>query len=399
MTILPSQLAPVNPPNSFEYNKLAVADKMEAVDKNAEPKIDFRTLLQSSNADTDRERMAKKSGDLSAAKTDEEFRSMLAEKANPKRAPKNTLGKDDFMKLFIAQMQAQDPLNPQDSSQMAAQMAQFNGLEQMMNVNKTLETMLTSQSTDRAIGMVNYVGKEIDIGNGMLKWDKTKLTKSSFDVDQPLANSFIEVRDSAGQVIAQEDLGNLMPGEHNLNWDGLLKDGTFASAGIYHFTLTGKTLEGLDVPLAIKAKVKVSGIDLQAQGGAFFTELGKIAIKDVSSVGVQGFEAERSLNQTAQGVAPQGGNNADQNMPNANPEFGADGEPAKLQNALPSELIEGGQEPSTGNPDALNQNYAPSAAQQEAAHAENPIQTGQGQTSGQDNPSGNMNIPVTIDKK
>ena len=167
---LQNQLAPISPPNSFDFNKLDVAEKGKVRDAGAEPQVEFRTLLQNSNSDVSRERAAKKTGDLSAAKSDEEFRSMLAEKANPKRSPKNTLGKDDFMKLFIAQMQSQDPLNPQDSSQMAAQMAQFNGLEQMMNVNKTLETLLQSQSTDRAVGMVNYVGKEVDVGAGLLKW-------------------------------------------------------------------------------------------------------------------------------------------------------------------------------------------------------------------------------------
>jgi flagellar basal-body rod modification protein FlgD len=404
MTILPSQLAPVNPPNSFEFNKLPVSDPAKSVDKDSDPKIDFRTLLQSSNADIDRERAAKKTGDLSAAKTDAEFRSMLAEKANPTRAPKNTLGKDDFMKLFIAQMQAQDPLNPQDSSQMAAQMAQFNGLEQMMNVNKTLETMLASQTTDRAIGMVNYVGKEVDIGNGMLKWDKTKLTKSSFEVDQPLANSFIEVRDSAGQVIAQEDLGNLMPGEHNLKWDGQLKDGSIAGAGIYHFGLIGKTLDGQDVPLPIKSKVKVTGIDLQAPGGAFFTELGKISIKDVASVGVQGFDVERS---SAMPPAPsRGGAGSGPNQGLPNQELVPELDPAAIQNGLPPEITEAmensnpaqltepGREPS---PEAMAQEQL---AQEQMAKQQMAQQqmTSEPSSAGR-NADGNMNIPVTIAKK
>lgn len=215
---------------------------------------------------------------------------MLAEKANPKRTPKNVLGKDDFMKLFIAQMQSQDPLSPQDSSQMAAQMAQFNGLEQMMNVNKSLETMLQNQAGDRAVSMVNYVGKEVDVGTGMLKWDKGKLTKTTFEVDQPLGSAFVEVRDSSGRVIAQKDLGNIMPGEHNLKWDGKLKDNSEANPGIYHFSVVGKSVEGQDVPIPIKSKVKITGVDLQTPGGAFFTELGKLAVKEVASVGIQGFE-------------------------------------------------------------------------------------------------------------
>ena len=291
---LQSQFAPIAPPNSFEFNKLDVAEKGKVQDKDAEPEVDFRSLLQNSNSDTSRERLAKKSGDLSAAKTDEEFRSMLAEKSNPQRAPKNTLGKDDFMKLFIAQMQSQDPLSPQDSSQMAAQMAQFNGLEQMMNVNKTLETMLQSQTTYRVVGMVDYIGKEVDISSGMLKWNKNKLTKSSFEVEQPLSSAFIEVRDSSGQVISQQDLGSLMPGEHSVKWGGKLKDGTPANAGIYHFSLIGKGVDGQETPIPIKGKVKITGVDLKVDGGAFFTELGKIGIKEVSSVGLQGYEDDRT---------------------------------------------------------------------------------------------------------
>ena len=321
-----SYLGPVATPNSIEFNKLDVSEKGKIQDKDGAPQVEFHTMLQNSNSDMIRERQAKRTGDLSSAKTDEEFRNMLSEKANPKRAPKNTLGKDDFMKLFIAQMQSQDPLNPQDSSQMAAQMAQFNGLEQMMNVNKTLETMLQSQTTDRAVGMVNYVGKEVDIGTGLLKWDKNKLTKTTFEVEQPLANAFVEVRDSAGHVISQKDLGNLMPGEHNLKWDGKLKDGTNAASGIYHFSLVGKSIEGQEVPIPIKSKVKITGIDLKTPGGAFFTELGKLDVKDVASVGLQGFEDVKPV-LAAIGAAAENAKNpeADLNQaPQLNPDLPKD---------------------------------------------------------------------------
>ena len=289
-----TKIAPFSAPNTKEFNQLKVNGPEKAIDANADPEPDFRTILQNSNSDTSRERDAKKTGDLSGAKTDDDFYRMLNERSNPTRAPKNQLGKDDFMKLFVAQMQNQDPMNPSDSSQMAAQMAQFNGLEQMMNVNKTLETMLKSQTQDRAVSMINYVGKEVDVGTGMLKFDRGKVTKSTFETSQPLANAFVEVRDGSGQVIAQQDLGNLMPGEHNLKWDGKLKSGQDASTGLYHFSIVGKTVEGQEVPVAIKSKVKVNGIDLKEEGGAFFTELGKIQLKDITSVGQQGFDENKA---------------------------------------------------------------------------------------------------------
>ena len=58
-----------------------------------------------------------------------------------------TLGKDDFLKLLIAQMKNQDPQSPADSSQMAAQLAQFSSVEQLANINQALTAQATAQTT------------------------------------------------------------------------------------------------------------------------------------------------------------------------------------------------------------------------------------------------------------
>src|SRR5471032_1937324 len=55
------------------------------------------------------------------------------------------MGKDQFMKLLIAQMQNQVPTNPMDGSQMAAQLAQFSSLEQLQEMNTTLTSQSTAQ--------------------------------------------------------------------------------------------------------------------------------------------------------------------------------------------------------------------------------------------------------------
>jgi len=73
------------------------------------------------------------------------------------RAVSNELGKDAFLRLLIAQLQNQDPLNPMDDREFIAQMAQFSALEQMTNMNKTLENMA---SLDK-YSAVSYVGKTI----------------------------------------------------------------------------------------------------------------------------------------------------------------------------------------------------------------------------------------------
>ena len=73
------------------------------------------------------------------------------------RAVTNELGKDAFLKLLIAELSNQDPLNPMSDREFIAQMAQFSSLEQMTNLNKTLESMAKLDT----YSAVNYVGKTV----------------------------------------------------------------------------------------------------------------------------------------------------------------------------------------------------------------------------------------------
>ena len=66
----------------------------------------------------------------------------------------NGLGKDDFLKLLLAQLSNQDPLKPLEDKEFIAQLAQFNTLEQMQQANTHLADMLTSQSLSQASAMI-----------------------------------------------------------------------------------------------------------------------------------------------------------------------------------------------------------------------------------------------------
>jgi flagellar basal-body rod modification protein FlgD len=73
------------------------------------------------------------------------------------RAVSNELDKDAFLKLLIAELSNQDPLNPMDDREFIAQMAQFSTLEQMTNMTKALEGM----SSMEQYSAVSYIGKTI----------------------------------------------------------------------------------------------------------------------------------------------------------------------------------------------------------------------------------------------
>ena len=71
----------------------------------------------------------------------------FSDDTKPKGA-KKAMGKDDFLKLMSTQLQYQDPINPLKNEEMAAQLAQFSSLEQMMNMNTTLEKMAANNMKD-----------------------------------------------------------------------------------------------------------------------------------------------------------------------------------------------------------------------------------------------------------
>lgn len=75
-------------------------------------------------------------------------------------APTHTLGKDDFLKLLLAQLRNQDPLKPMEDKEFIAQLAQFNSLEQIIDVNRRLGDLLASQQLSQASALV---GKRVEV--------------------------------------------------------------------------------------------------------------------------------------------------------------------------------------------------------------------------------------------
>ena len=88
----------------------------------------------------------------------------------PKNAANGSLGKDQFLKLFVAQLQHQDPMKPMNDSEFMAQMASFSTLEQVTNLAAANQQMAASMSSTNAVGLigrtVSYVDADDQIQTG-----------------------------------------------------------------------------------------------------------------------------------------------------------------------------------------------------------------------------------------
>ncbi|USK86586.1 flagellar hook assembly protein FlgD [Peribacillus asahii] len=73
----------------------------------------------------------------------------------------DALGKDDFLKLFITQLQNQDPSSPMDNGEFIAQMATFSTMEQMINIGSKIDTLIQNNKQNDLLNYSTFVGKEI----------------------------------------------------------------------------------------------------------------------------------------------------------------------------------------------------------------------------------------------
>jgi flagellar basal-body rod modification protein FlgD len=80
-------------------------------------------------------------------------------------APKKELGKEEFLQLFTAQLRAQNPLKPMDGSAMTSQMAQFSSLEQLTNINTSLNNLLLFQNSLQNVSATGMIGKRVALAN------------------------------------------------------------------------------------------------------------------------------------------------------------------------------------------------------------------------------------------
>jgi|GEM_PF-920800 len=71
----------------------------------------------------------------------------------------DSLGKEDFLKLLVAQLTQQDPTNPMSDTEFVSQLATYSGLEQQININKNLETLIGVTKNANVSAAVSTIGK------------------------------------------------------------------------------------------------------------------------------------------------------------------------------------------------------------------------------------------------
>jgi flagellar basal-body rod modification protein FlgD len=167
----------------------------------------------------------------------------------------DSMGRDTFIKLFLTQLQNQDPLNPMDATQLSSQLAQFSSLEQLYNTNENLETLIDSQDSSNRYQVLDLIGKEIEADGDSLSLGDAGTATGSFTIGSD-ANCAAVIYDANGNAIKTINLGSIKAGDHTFEWDGTEQDGDEADQGLYSFEIVAEGATGETVT----AKTRIKGI-------------------------------------------------------------------------------------------------------------------------------------------
>lgn len=176
-------------------------------------------------------------------------------------ATNQSLGKQDFLNLLIAQLKNQDPLQPQDDSAFVAQLAQFSSLEQQMQTNTSLTQIATQLQGQTNAQLASLLGTNATVqGSSVTLASAGSTAPITFDLSSASAGTQITIQDSNGNAIRTLSVGAKPAGISQVLWDGRSDAGDPQPAGSYSVSVTATSTNGAPVSVSQNITGKVLGI-------------------------------------------------------------------------------------------------------------------------------------------
>lgn len=198
------------------------------------------------------------------------------------------MGKQDFLTLFTAQLQNQNPLEPVKNEAFVAQLAQFSQLEALTNMQTSLDTFVTAMSGERMLNSASLIGKKVAVSDAPTLLTQGGSIEASIDLPEGAAGIQINVHDAKGQLVQELIAGAQTPGTVPIQWDGNDAMGNPAPTGLYRLSAQA-VVNGATTNVSVNALTTVRAIVTNPSDGSVSVEVdgGKsLLLTDVKRVGL-----------------------------------------------------------------------------------------------------------------
>lgn len=184
---------------------------------------------------------------------------------------------NQFLTLLTTQLQNQDPLNPMDSSEFTNQLVQFSQVEQQINSNQKLDSLLALQLSSSISASLGYVGLDINYISNEMSYDGTSTDNEiTYSLASTAKSAKLSVVNEDGETVFSTDDAGTSTGKNTFTWDGKDSSGQQAPAGTYTIKIDALDADDAAVKSSIVVKGNVRGVE--TQDGTIFLLVGERAV-------------------------------------------------------------------------------------------------------------------------
>ena len=204
------------------------------------------------------------------------------------RNPEGTqLDKDDFLRLLTVQLRYQDPLNPMQDTDFIAQMAQFSSLEQLQNMNRSLDKNLNSDEKLNSAFHNNLVtalvGKTVEIPTTEIAYNGKEAAAVSYRLGDGARNARLQITDARNQLVREYDL-DVKTLRGRVEWDGVSRFDSEVPAGAYRVLVLAEDAAGQAVKADALSPVRVDAVRYDSHGARIWAGNRELTLEELFGV-------------------------------------------------------------------------------------------------------------------
>ena len=187
-----------------------------------------------------------------------------------------------FLTLLTTQLKNQDPTSPMDSNEFTQQLVMYSQVEQQIDSNDNLKTLIAQGASNAASMTTGYLGKKVSVTNGLASLSNGSATWT-YDLKTMAATTQLSITDSTGRTV-YTGTGDTAAGNNTFTWDGKDINGNQLPDGAYKLTVTAADSAGNTVTSSVASAGTVTQIDMTGATPQLIVGNMEIGLGDIAAV-------------------------------------------------------------------------------------------------------------------
>jgi flagellar basal-body rod modification protein FlgD len=187
-----------------------------------------------------------------------------------------------FLTLLTTQLKNQDPTSPMDSNQFTQQLVMYSQVEQQIDTNTNLKSLISQSASNAGAMATTYLGRNVSITNGQASLSGGT-ANWTYNLGSTAANTTLTVSNASNQVV-YSSTGETASGNHSFAWDGKDNNGNALPDGAYKLAVNSKDSAGNTVTASVASAGTVSQIDMSSGTPLLVVGNMEVGVADITAI-------------------------------------------------------------------------------------------------------------------